>query len=102
MSLDDLEESKANTPSLSDEQKSNGITFSESDQTDENLISCTTVSDSIKSDQRQLGWFGFQPKCLQSLLSAKWVLFWMCWAGALQGKIHILNKMLYVWSSGVD
>lgn len=84
MSLEEFE--ATNSPSLSNGCKSNGATFSDCDQTDENLISSPTVSDSIKSDQRKFGWFGYQPKCLQGLLSAKWALFWMCWAGALQGK----------------
>ncbi|XP_031617011.1 solute carrier organic anion transporter family member 4A1 isoform X2 [Contarinia nasturtii] len=83
MSSGDLE--GANSPSLSNGDKSNGGTFSDCDQTDENLISSPTVSDSIKSDRKTFGWFGYQPKCLQHLLSAKWALFWMCWAGALQG-----------------
>lgn len=33
------------------------------------------------------GWGKFQPKFLQGLLSAKWALFWLCWAGAMQGLI---------------
>lgn len=31
------------------------------------------------------GWWSFRPKCLQRFLSAKWALFWLCWAGAVQG-----------------
>lgn len=31
------------------------------------------------------GWFKIQPKFLQRFLSAKWALFWLCWAGAMQG-----------------
>lgn len=72
---------KTNNSSLSEKRQSN----SESDHTDENLISCTSASVSVTSDQQSFGWLGFKPKCMQSLLSAKWALFWMCWAGALQG-----------------
>lgn len=74
------------SPALSNGCKSNGVGFSECDQVDVNLISSPTISESIKPDKRHFGWFGYQPKCLQNLLSAKWALFWMCWAGALQGK----------------
>lgn len=88
MSLEDAE--GVDSPSLSHGCKSNGVGFSDSEQTDENLISSSTVSDSIKSDRKAFGWCGYQPKCLQNLLSAKWALFWMCWAGALQGKYENL------------
>lgn len=84
MSSEDLE--GTNSPSLSHGNKSNGANFSDCDQTDENLISSPTVSDSMKNERKTFGWCGYQPKCLQNLLSAKWALFWMCWAGALQGK----------------
>lgn len=40
--------------------------------------------------QRLFGWFGCRPKFLQTFLSAKWALFWLCWAGALQGKIVVV------------
>lgn len=72
------------SPALSNGCKSNGAEFSDCDQVDENLISSPTVSDSIKSSGKY-GWCGYQPKCLQNLLSAKWALFWMCWAGSIQG-----------------
>lgn len=85
MSPDDFEGSEVNSPALSEERKSNGVAFSESDPSDNHLISCTSVTNSMKSDQHRFGWFSYQPKCMQRLLSAKWALFWMCWAGALQG-----------------
>ena len=34
----------------------------------------------------QYGWYKLRPKFLQRFLSAKWALFWLCWAGAMQGK----------------
>lgn len=37
----------------------------------------------LKADK--YGWFKIQPKFLQRFLSAKWALFWLCWAGAMQG-----------------
>ncbi|XP_014662179.1 PREDICTED: solute carrier organic anion transporter family member 4A1-like [Priapulus caudatus] len=33
------------------------------------------------------GWGRLQPSCLQGMRSVKWFLFWICWAGALQGMI---------------
>lgn len=90
MSLDDLEVANK-SPSLSngDGSKSNGVCFSDgAEQTEETLLSSPTVSASSNAtDERKFfGWLGYRPKCLQNLLSAKWALFWMCWAGALQGK----------------
>lgn len=85
MSLTDFDQSKASSPSLSDKRQSNDV-HSESDHTDENLIS--SASASVASDRQYFGWLSFRPKCMQNLLSAKWALFWMCWAGALQGILH--------------
>lgn len=33
------------------------------------------------------GLCGFKIKFCQRFLSAKWALFWLCWAGALQGNL---------------
>lgn len=76
---------ESQSPALKNGCKSNGVEFSDCDQVDENLISSPTTN-SPQNDKRYFGWCGYQPKSLQSLLSAKWALFWMCWAGALQGK----------------
>lgn len=40
----------------------------------------------------QCGWFNFRPKCLQRFMSPKWALFWLCWAGAVQGKCGFCVK----------
>lgn len=47
-----------------------------------------TVTGEEKHDmpKYQCGWFSFRPKCLQRFMSPKWALFWLCWAGAVQGK----------------
>lgn len=88
-SSESVEKFQINSPCLSDERKSNGVASTESDRTDNNLIEKSIDSSStdtvIKADQYRFGWFQWQPMCLQQLLSAKWALFWMCWAGALQG-----------------
>lgn len=36
------------------------------------------------SDAR-CGWCFFRPRLLQRFRTAKWVLFWLCWGGAVQG-----------------
>ncbi|XP_053609403.1 solute carrier organic anion transporter family member 4A1-like isoform X2 [Plodia interpunctella] len=33
------------------------------------------------------GWGVFRPACLQRFRTAKWALFWLCWAGAIQGMV---------------
>lgn len=35
----------------------------------------------------QCGWLCFKPTCIQRFRSPRWILFWLCWAGALQGLI---------------
>lgn len=42
-------------------------------------------SHSDNSFRLRWGWLSFRPNILQGLLSPKWALFWLCWAGAVQG-----------------
>lgn len=35
--------------------------------------------------ENRCGWFNFRPAWLQRYMSPKWALFWLCWAGAVQG-----------------
>ncbi|XP_066947164.1 solute carrier organic anion transporter family member 4A1 isoform X1 [Macrobrachium rosenbergii] len=35
----------------------------------------------------ECGWLCFRPKFLQKTRTAKWVLFWLCWAAAAQGMV---------------
>lgn len=51
------------------------------------------------ADNLKCGWFWFRPIYLQKFRTAKWALFWLCWAGAMQGmylddfsKIRLANK----------
>ncbi|XP_046412309.1 solute carrier organic anion transporter family member 4A1 isoform X1 [Neodiprion virginianus] len=37
--------------------------------------------------QQKCGWFWLRPNCLQKFRTAKWALFWLCWAGAVQGMV---------------
>lgn len=46
-----------------------------------NLAKANSDSD----DKPVYGLCGFKVKIFQRFLSAKWALFWLCWAGALQG-----------------
>lgn len=51
---------------------------------------CATNLD-IKEDKLiRCGWFCLTPDSLQNFRTPKWVLFWLCWAGALQGTIYFL------------
>jgi hypothetical protein len=48
------------------------------------------------------GWCFFRPQFLQRFRTAKWVLFWLCWAGAVQGRnesVHI-NVVTFMWWAG--
>lgn len=48
-----------------------------------------STCDNSKETPYHYGWFNIRPKFLQRFLSAKWALFWLCWAGAMQGKTKI-------------
>ncbi|XP_032677729.1 solute carrier organic anion transporter family member 4A1 isoform X1 [Odontomachus brunneus] len=39
------------------------------------------------ADNLKCGWFWFRPLYLQRFRTAKWALFWLCWAGAMQGMV---------------
>ncbi|XP_049773044.1 solute carrier organic anion transporter family member 4A1 isoform X2 [Schistocerca cancellata] len=39
------------------------------------------------SSDARCGWCFFRPRLLQRFRTAKWVLFWLCWAGAMQGMV---------------
>uniref|UniRef100_A0A182MAI0 Uncharacterized protein n=1 Tax=Anopheles culicifacies TaxID=139723 RepID=A0A182MAI0_9DIPT len=32
------------------------------------------------------GWFALRPRWMERFMTPKWALFWLCWAGAVQGK----------------
>ncbi|XP_033209479.1 solute carrier organic anion transporter family member 4A1 isoform X2 [Belonocnema kinseyi] len=40
-----------------------------------------------KSQKLMCGWLRFRPGYLQKFRTAKWALFWLCWAGAMQGLV---------------
>lgn len=42
-------------------------------------------------DKPVYGLCGFKVKSFQCFLSAKWALFWLCWAGALQGNNFLVG-----------
>uniref|UniRef100_A0A182UHD4 Uncharacterized protein n=1 Tax=Anopheles melas TaxID=34690 RepID=A0A182UHD4_9DIPT len=35
------------------------------------------------------GWFALRPKWMERFMTPKWALFWLCWAGAVQGKCEM-------------
>ncbi|XP_072758810.1 solute carrier organic anion transporter family member 4A1 isoform X2 [Anoplolepis gracilipes] len=39
------------------------------------------------TDNLKCGWYWFRPIYLQKFRTAKWALFWLCWAGAMQGMV---------------
>lgn len=98
MSLDDVEvANKSQSLSNGDDgSKSNGVCFSD-EQTEETLLSSPTISGSTNTtdERKSFGWFGYRPKCLQNLLSAKWALFWISLCGALQGKATQQQLLTY-------
>lgn len=99
MSSESVQKLQMNSPSLSDEKSRSEILPAAGDEYDHHNPHQTTngtvkssisngngIMDDDQKPQRLFGWFGFQPKIFQTFLSAKWALFWLCWAGALQGK----------------
>lgn len=61
-----------------DESPSSTLNNTESNNEDqEDAVDCET----------QCGWYYWRPRYFQRFASPPWVLFWLCWAGALQGFI---------------
>ncbi|PNF24215.1 Solute carrier organic anion transporter family member 4A1 [Cryptotermes secundus] len=44
-------------------------------------------SNADEDSEARCGWCFFRPLFLQRFRTAKWVLFWLCWAGAVQGMV---------------
>ena len=63
-----------------------------------------------EESEARCGWCFFRPEFLQRFRTAKWVLFWLCWAGAVQGRkesfpyyyyyyyYYLLTYLLTPWS----
>ncbi|RVE54522.1 hypothetical protein evm_001007 [Chilo suppressalis] len=49
----------------------------------------------VKQRTLDCGWGLFRPKWLQRFRTAKWALFWLCWAGAIQGMTYNLRDVTY-------
>jgi hypothetical protein len=48
-----------------------------------------------EDSEARCGWCFFRPQFLQRFRTAKWVLFWLCWAGAVQGrKLYFYYSLL--------
>lgn len=68
----------------------------ENKQTDNQVFS---DHETVSNFKLKCGWLNFRPEFLQRFLSAKWALFWLCWAAAMQGKfdsfyIELIMKIL--------
>lgn len=65
----------------------------------ENKVEMQVESTNI-SRKSLCGWLWYRPSCLQRFRTAKWALFWLCWAGALQGiwvylKLNFIGKIYH-------
>ena len=47
--------------------------------------------------EARCGWCFFRPEFLQRFRTAKWVLFWLCWAGAVQGRKESFRYYYYYY-----
>jgi hypothetical protein len=50
-----------------------------------------------EDSEARCGWCFFRPLFLQRFRTAKWVLFWLCWAGAVQGRKESLHYYYYYY-----
>lgn len=107
MSSESIEPLQVNSPSSSVEKSAESDSSQQTIQIDDNKIAKKStvtvngngvccVTDKVPDYRKELGWLRFRPKCLQGLLSAKWALFWLCWAGALQGNYLFVDG---IWNS---
>lgn len=63
------------------------ITDSSSDSTNSRVLTSSNLDIANQDYDVKCGLFGFQPHWIQRFRTPEWVLFWLCWAGALQGFI---------------
>lgn len=47
--------------------------------------SCDNDDSRLDPNDPRCGIWFFRPNCLQHFRTPKWVLFWLCWASAIQG-----------------
>ncbi|KAJ8670806.1 hypothetical protein QAD02_002065 [Eretmocerus hayati] len=82
-----LDASEASDPSKSlpslSEQYGDGNTKTDMGVKPSAPENCPNTTD----EQVECGWLWFRPGYLQRFRTAKWALFWLCWAGAMQGLI---------------
>ncbi|XP_053675712.1 solute carrier organic anion transporter family member 4A1 [Anopheles nili] len=60
----------------------------------EDGVACLSIKaeDELEQQQQQqrsyhCGWFAIRPKWMARFMTPKWALFWLCWAGAVQGLV---------------
>lgn len=54
----------------------------------------------VEGEDHQCGWGPFKPQICQGFRSAKWICFWLCWAGAIQGMV--VNGFINVVISNIE
>jgi hypothetical protein len=103
-STDGIQQSLSNEPLVNsnkngksdDKSESDGVKSKES-QLHDDIIPLSTNEINDKGDERitSCGWIGIRPKCLQKYRTPRWLLFWLCWAGALQVYNNILKELKF-------
>lgn len=78
--------------------KHNGLQYKVNDETlnNDKVVMTKYVENTTPREQEQsqgvgddeeshrCGWGPFKSSCLQKFRDPKWILFWLCWAGAIQ------------------
>jgi len=70
--------------------------------TDPRELMDSKVKPSGEEDEDQpCAWRSCQPKACQRFRRAGWMLFWLCWAGAIQVRkhihLHLEKEIIYQW-----
>jgi hypothetical protein len=76
--------------------ESDGMKFKESQLHDDIIPlgqSTNKINDREDEKITSCGWIGIKPKCLQKFRTPRWLLFWLCWAGALQVCNNTLKEL---------
>ncbi|XP_013417999.1 solute carrier organic anion transporter family member 4A1 [Lingula anatina] len=104
MTTDNKESAHTKPPHLPGEVDRDQAAQGEGDRsvTSGSLTSGSVVDDDEDEDEEEeeCGWRGVKPGFLQRFRSPKWVLFCLCWAGALQGMI--VNGFVSVVLSSIE
>jgi hypothetical protein len=103
-STDGIQQSLSNEPLVNsnnngksdDKSKSDGIKCKESQLHDDIIplgLSINEINDKEDEKITSCGWIGIRPKWLQKYRTPRWLLFWLCLAGALQVCNNTLKEL---------